>query len=91
MRDEQSAEEWDRRGLVSAFAGETRDAGTGLTGPRVLIAVLAIAIAAACAIAFGLITRHPDNKHAASAPRPVCVAVTTRPLVRCADARVRGR
>jgi hypothetical protein len=79
MRDERIAEMWDRRGLVSAFVGETRSPGTGLTGPRVLVAVLAIAIAAACAIAFGLVTRHPGHQHAATSLRPACVAVTTRP------------
>lgn len=79
MRDEQSAEEWDRRALVSAFVKETRETSSRLTGPRVLIAVLAIAIAAACAVTFGLLTRHSGHENAAAGPRPICVAVTTRP------------
>jgi hypothetical protein len=71
MRDERQAEEWDRREVVSAFVSETRDASAGLTGPRVLVAVLAIALAAACAVAFGLLTRHASPKHAALGLRPV--------------------
>jgi uncharacterized membrane protein YphA (DoxX/SURF4 family) len=71
MRDERQAEEWDRREVVSAFDSETRDASAGLTGPRVLVAVAAIAIAAACAVVFGLLTRHASQGHAALGLRPV--------------------
>jgi hypothetical protein len=71
MRDESQAEEWDRREVVSAFVSETRDASAGLSGPRVLVAVLAIAFDAACAVVFGLLTWHASQGHAALGLRPV--------------------
>jgi hypothetical protein len=79
MRDERQAEEWDRREVVSAFVSETRDASAGLTGPRVLVAVLAIALAAACAVAFGLLTRHASPGHAALGQRPVVPGSSAAP------------
>jgi hypothetical protein len=79
MRDEHQSEEWDRREVVSAFVNETRDASTGLTGPRVLVAVLAIALAAACAVAFGLLTRHASPAPAALGLHPVVPGSSAAP------------